>query len=71
MLKTLGVSLLDVLGRTWSATVQFQMIHSSGGMAAVAFAALPFYMTAIQPEMKPMWLQKWLTLVPLVASPPS
>ena len=67
MLKTLAVSSLDVLEKTWSATVQFQMTHSSGGTATVTFAALPFYMTAIQPEMRPMWLQKWLTLVPLVA----
>ena len=54
MLRTSAVSSLDVLGRTWSATVQFEMTHSSGGMVAVAFAALPFYMTAIQQEMKPM-----------------
>ena len=71
MLKTLAVSSLDVLEKTWSATVQFEMTHSSGGMAAVAFAALPFYMTAIQQEKNPLWLQKWLALIPLVASPPN
>ena len=43
----------------------------SGGMATVAFVALPFYMTAILQEMNPMWLQKWLPLVPLVALPPN
>ena len=64
MLKTLAVSSLDVLEKTWSATVQFQMIHSSGGMAAVAFAALPFYMTAIQPEMRPMWLCEVVDISP-------
>ena len=36
---------------TLFATAQFKMIHSSGGMATVAFAALPFYTTAILQEM--------------------
>ena len=56
---------------TLSATAQFQMTHCSGGMATAAFAALPFYMTAVQPDMTTIWLQKWLPVVPLVALPPN
>ena len=56
---------------TLFATAQFEMIHCYGGMATVAFAALPFDTTAILQEMTTMLLQKWLPIVPLVALPPN
>ena len=62
---------LVVLEMTLFSTAEFKMIHCSGGMATVAFAALPFYTTAILQEMITMWLQKWLPIVPLVDLPPN
>jgi len=60
-LKKLTIStalFLVVLEMTLFATAQFEMIHCSGGMETVVFAALPFYTTAILQEMITMWLQK-------------
>ena len=57
-LDNFNCTFLVVLEMTLFATAQFKMTHSSGGMATVAFAALPFYTTAIQPEMTTIWLQK-------------
>ena len=63
------MTFLDVLGKTWSATAQLQVVHFTGGMETVDFVAVLLYVGAIQQQMNPLW--KWLTLVPLVALLPN